>query len=94
MFSANDNRLWLDAVEGFVAAISIVVVSLYPVWHSLRGMFGLSLLFYGDHFSTLAFHIVVFRISGWKKVRILMFAHLAKPNGRCLPGLLPEVDEG
>lgn len=51
--------------------ISLIVASLRPLWHSLRGMFGLSLLFYGDEFATLAFHIIVFRLSGWKKVRVI-----------------------
>lgn len=51
-----------------MGGVSLVMCSLYPLWHTLRGMFGLSLLFYGEEFSTLAFHIVVFRISGWKKV--------------------------
>lgn len=61
-------RLWLDVVEGAVGGLSLVVASLNPLWHSLRGMFGLSLLFYGEEFATLAFHIIVFRLSGWKKV--------------------------
>ncbi|CAN0160958.1 unnamed protein product [Scytosiphon promiscuus] len=65
--SQGDKRLWLDAVEGFLGGVSLVTTSLYPLWHTLRGMFGLSLLFYGQDFATLAFHIVVFRISGWKK---------------------------
>lgn len=68
--SLGDKRLWLDVVEGFVGGVSLVISSLYPLWHTLRGMFGLSLLFYGEDFATLAFHIVVFRISGWKKVDI------------------------
>ncbi|CAM9713756.1 unnamed protein product [Ectocarpus sp. 13 AM-2016] len=63
----SDKRLWLDVVEPFFASVSLAISSLYPLWHTLRGMFGLSLLFYGDDFATLAFHIVVFRISGWKK---------------------------
>ncbi|CAM9797704.1 unnamed protein product [Ectocarpus sp. 12 AP-2014] len=63
----SDKRLWLDVVEPFFASVSLAISSLYPLWHTLRGMFGLSLLFYGEDFATLAFHIVVFRISGWKK---------------------------
>ncbi|CAM9262502.1 unnamed protein product [Ectocarpus fasciculatus] len=63
----SDKQLWLDVVEPFFASISLAISSLYPLWHTLRGMFGLSLLFYGEDFATLAFHIVVFRISGWKK---------------------------
>lgn len=66
--SLGDKRLWLDVVEGFMGGALLVMSSLYPLWHTLRGMFGLSLLFYGEDFATLAFHIVVFRISGWKKV--------------------------
>lgn len=68
VFSDGDKRLWLDVLEGFVGGVSLAIASLYPLWHTLRGMFGLSLLFHGEDFSTLAFHIVVFRISGWKKV--------------------------
>ena len=68
MFTGDDKRLWLDVLEGFVGGVSLAIASLYPLWHTLRGMFGLSLLFHGEDFSTLAFHIVVFRISGWKKV--------------------------
>lgn len=68
VFSDSDKRLWLDVLEGLVAGVSLFVASLYPLWHALRGMFGLSLLFHGEDFATLAFHMVVFRISGWKKV--------------------------
>lgn len=53
-----------------MGGLSLIMVSLQPLWHSLRGMFGLSLLFYGEEFATLAFHIIVFRLSGWKKVRV------------------------
>ena len=69
--SAENKRLWLDVVEGAVGGLSLIMASLHPLWHSLRGMFGLSLLFYGEEFATLAFHIIVFRLSGWKKVRVL-----------------------
>ena len=68
VLSDGDKRLWLDVLEGVVGGVSLAIASLYPLWHTLRGMFGLSLLFHGEDFSTLAFHIVVFRISGWKKV--------------------------
>lgn len=68
--SAENKRLWLDVVEGAMGGLSLIMVSLQPLWHSLRGMFGLSLLFYGEEFATLAFHIIVFRLSGWKKVRV------------------------
>lgn len=68
MSAPEDSRLWLEMAEGMLGGISLVVTSLYPLWHTLRAMFGLSLLFYGQEFATLAFHIVVFRLSGWKKV--------------------------
>ncbi|CAM9542007.1 unnamed protein product [Laminaria digitata] len=67
----DNERLWLDVVEGAMGGLSLVVASLNPLWHSLRGMFGLSLLFYGEEFATLAFHIIVFRLSGWKKVLVM-----------------------
>lgn len=51
-----------------IGAMLLAMTSLYPVWHALQAMFGLSLLFYGQEFATLAFHIIVFRLSGWKKV--------------------------
>eukprot|EP00904_Undaria_pinnatifida_P011046 jgi/Undpi1/7071/HiC_scaffold_22.g09545.m1 len=65
--SGGADRLWLDAVEGVVGGMVLAMVSLRPLWHTFRGMFGLSLLFYGEEFATLAFHIIVFRLSGWKK---------------------------
>lgn len=64
-----NNRLWIDVAEGFVGGMSLAATSLYPLFHTLRALFGLSLLFYGQEFATLAFHIVVFRLSGWKKVK-------------------------
>lgn len=51
-----------------VAGCYLRMLPLRPLWHVLRAVFGLSLLFYGQEFPTLAFHIVVFRLSGWKKV--------------------------
>lgn len=39
-----------------------------PVLHLARVGFGLSLLFYGMAFRTFAFHVIVFRISGFKQV--------------------------
>lgn len=77
-FSCGDKRLWLDVLEGFVSGVSLTIASLYPVWHTLRGLFGLTLLFHGDDFSTLAFHIVVFRISGWKKVSTATIAAVGR----------------
>lgn len=61
-------RLWLEEAEGMMSSCFLALWSLWPIWHALRGMFGLALLFYGQEFATLAFHIVVFRLSGWKKV--------------------------
>lgn len=44
-------------------------VVLTPFGHVLRLGFGLSLLFYGMAFRTFAFHVIVFRIAGFKQVR-------------------------
>lgn len=51
-----------------MGAMAIFMTSLWPLWHTVRAMFGLSMLFYGQEFATLAFHVVVFRLCGWKKV--------------------------
>lgn len=40
-----------------------------PMFHVTRLGFGLSLLFYGMAFRTFAFHVIVFRIAGFKQVR-------------------------
>lgn len=66
----HDTRIWLDKADSMVAGMALAFTSLRPVLHGLRAMFGLSLLFYGHEFATLAFHIIVFRLSGWKKVRL------------------------
>ena len=42
---------------------------LRPVGHLMRLGFGLSLLFYGMAFRTFAFHVIVFRIAGFKQVQ-------------------------
>ena len=69
VLSPKPKRLWLEVVEGFVGGMSLASASLLPMFHLLRALFGLSMLFYGQEFATLAFHIVVFRLSGSKKVR-------------------------
>lgn len=63
-----ERRIWLDTAEAMMEGMALVTSALFPVGHALRGLFGLSLLFYGTEFATLAFHVVVFRLSGWKKV--------------------------
>ncbi|CAM9269327.1 unnamed protein product [Ascophyllum nodosum] len=67
VLSPKPKRLWLEVVEGFVGGMSLASASLLPMFHLLRALFGLSMLFYGQEFATLAFHIVVFRLSGSKK---------------------------
>ncbi|CAM9206464.1 unnamed protein product, partial [Chrysoparadoxa australica] len=41
---------------------------LLPLWHGGRFMFALSLLFFGAQFDTLAFHLIIFRLTGYKEV--------------------------
>lgn len=55
-----------DAVEEVWEALTVVW---RPFGHLVKLGFGLSLLFYGMAFRTFAFHVIVFRIAGFKQVR-------------------------
>lgn len=61
-------EMWLEAAEFVLAWLDLATPALQHMWNVFRALFGLSLLFYGTEFATLAFHVIVFRLSGWKKV--------------------------
>lgn len=58
-------KLWLDSVELIIGKLISLIA---PTRHLIRGLFGISILFYGMDFKSLAFHIIIFRISGYKAV--------------------------
>ncbi|KAG5176913.1 hypothetical protein JKP88DRAFT_270768 [Tribonema minus] len=65
---ARDNGsrlLWLDWAE---VLLPVAISALTPVWRLVKLLFGISILFYGSNFQTIAFHIIIFRISGYKSV--------------------------
>ncbi|CAN0190711.1 unnamed protein product [Ascophyllum nodosum] len=62
--------LRLDKFEDFMGnSWDMSMMVLYPTWRSVRFCFGVCLLFYGMAFRTLAFHIIVLRISGLRQVQ-------------------------
>ncbi|CAN0190841.1 unnamed protein product [Ascophyllum nodosum] len=64
------NILVLDKIEDALGnAWDVSKVILWPILHSVRFCFGLCLLFYGMAFRTLAFHIIVIRLSGLGEVQ-------------------------
>ncbi|CBN73940.1 expressed unknown protein [Ectocarpus siliculosus] len=65
------NRIFLDNVEDILGSLGrrLQMVG-KPALHLTRLGFGLSLLFYGMAFRTFAFHVIVFRISGFKQVQV------------------------
>ncbi|KAG5185834.1 hypothetical protein JKP88DRAFT_311106 [Tribonema minus] len=65
-------KLFLEHVEGAVNAVVPVVA---PVFFSLKALFGLSILFFGMTFKSLALHIILFQIVGFKKV-VMHWHHL------------------
>ncbi|CAM9203873.1 unnamed protein product [Discosporangium mesarthrocarpum] len=66
--------LALDVVESFASRLYEI---LKPLLYAIHFLFGMSLLFYGVAFQTFAFHIIVFRLSGYKQV-VSSFQELAK----------------
>eukprot|EP00903_Cladosiphon_okamuranus_P014554 g13500.t2 len=64
------NHIFLDRVEDTLGDVwNTVRVVLRPFGHVMRLGFGLSLLFYGMAFRTFAFHVIVFRVAGFKQVQ-------------------------
>lgn len=61
------NVLQVEDVVGEL--VDKLMVVLFPVGHLVRLCFGLSLMFYGMAFRTFAFHVIVFRVAGFKQVR-------------------------
>ncbi|CAM9840696.1 unnamed protein product, partial [Ectocarpus sp. 13 AM-2016] len=65
------SRIFLDNVEDVLGSLgSWLQMVGRPALHLARLGFGLSLLFYGMAFRTFAFHVIVFRISGFKQVQV------------------------
>lgn len=75
-------EMWLEAAESIVEIMDLATPTLLRVWRVFRALFGLSLLFYGMEFATLAFHVIVFRLSGWKKVCYRMLRVRSSPSMR------------
>ncbi|KAG5188353.1 hypothetical protein JKP88DRAFT_177876 [Tribonema minus] len=63
--NAARNELILERVEALAPKVALVTT---PLWRVTKLLFGLSILFYGLNFKTLALHIIIFRISGYKDV--------------------------
>ena len=59
----------LQIEDALGTAWDVSKVILWPILHSVRFCFGLCLLFYGMAFRTLAFHIIVIRLSGLGEVK-------------------------
>jgi hypothetical protein len=69
LLTATSSPLALRALErGVGATLGVFRGPLGRVYRLLHFMFGISILFHGMSFKTLAFHIIVFRLSGIKKV--------------------------
>ena len=66
MYPMGCNVLQVEDVIGEV--VDKLKVVLFPMGHLVRLGFGLSLMFYGMAFRTFAFHVIVFRIAGFKQV--------------------------
>ena len=64
-----DSVLPLQIDDALENAWGISKAILRPMLHAVRFCFGLCLLFYGMAFRTLAFHIIVLRLSGLRQVK-------------------------
>lgn len=63
------NRIVLDKVEDLLGHLGANLEGVVrPMLHVVRLGFGLALLFYGMAFRTFAFHVIVFRIAGFRQV--------------------------
>lgn len=75
-FVANANKTTQRLCGGTLTQVEDVVAHVWaslvgvgaPMLHVVRLCFGLSLLFYGMAFRTFAFHVIIFRIAGFKHV--------------------------
>lgn len=62
-------RILLDKVEDWLGCTARrAAVVLLPLFHVARSCFGLCLLFYGMSIRTFAFHVIVFRVAGYRQV--------------------------
>lgn len=69
--NAARNKLVLQHIEEFMPKLAVVTT---PLCRITKLLFGVSILFYGMQFRTVALHVIIFRISGYKdmcKVRVV-----------------------